>query len=256
MPEAAGFSLSAVSIQTLVLVAAVAYLSSVLGGLAGTGVGMLMLPLLVPVVGIKGVVPAISVAMLLGSASRLWVFRKSVNWAFVPRLLVGSIPGVILGAAIYDWLSPRALYGLIGTFLVLAVPARRWFARREKVVKTGPAGTAGLGLGYGVISGALAGGGPLLVALLLGMGLRGAAVIGTKAGVSIFMHWTKTIAFGVYGLLNVELVIAAFLIGACTLPGAYTAKWMVDRMNIRMHTAIIEVAIVVGGISLLWRLIE
>ena len=194
--------------------------------------------------------------MLLGSTSRLWVFRKSVNWNFVPRLLIGSIPGVVIGASIYDWLSAQALYALIGAFLVLAVPARRWFARRERVLRTGPAGTAGLGVGYGIISGALAGGGPLLVALLLGMGLQGAAVIGTKAGVSIFMHVTKTIAFGAYGLLNVELVVAAFLIGACTLPGAYTAKWMVDRMNIRMHTLIIEAAIMIGGFSLLWRLVE
>ena len=238
------------------MVAAVAYFSSVLGGLAGTGVGMLMLPLLVPVVGIKGVVPAISVAMLLGGASRLWVFRKSVNWAFVPRMLIGSIPGVILGASIYDWLSAEALYALIGMFLIMAVPARRAFARRDRVLRTGPAGTAGLGFGYGVISGSLAGGGPLLVALLLGMGLRGAAVIGTKAGVSIFMHTAKTIAFGAYGLLNLELVLAAFLMGAFTLPGAYTAKWMVDRMQLRMHTLIVEVAILIGGFSLLWRLVD
>jgi len=86
------------------------------------------------------------------------------------------------------------------------------------------------------------------------MGLKGAAVIGTKAGVSIVMHSVKAVTFGAYGLLNVELILAAILIGVFTLPGAYTAKWLVDRMHVHVHTAIIEVAVVFGGLSLLWRL--
>ena len=253
--EAEAFSISAVSAETLLLVAAVAYLSSVLGGLAGTGVGLLMLPLLVPIVGIKGVVPVISVAMLLGSTSRLWVFRGDVDWSVVRRILTGAVAGVIFGAWIYDWLPAQALYVLIGAFLVIAVPARRFFERRNKVLRVGAVGAAVFGFGYGTVSGSLSGGGPILVALLLGMGLRAAAVIGTKAGVSIVMHSLKTIAFGAFGLLNLELALAALLIGVFTLPGAYTAKWMVDRMQLRLHTAIVDIAIVVGGLSLFWRLL-
>ena len=49
-----------------------------------------MLPMLVPLVGIKGVIPVIAVAMLLGSTSRLWVFRHSVQWPIVGRILIGA----------------------------------------------------------------------------------------------------------------------------------------------------------------------
>jgi uncharacterized membrane protein YfcA len=256
MAEASTFTFAEVSFVTLALVAFVAYASSVVSGLAGTGVGTLMLPLLVPVVGIRGVVPVISVAMLLGGASRLWVFRRSVNWRIVPRMLIGSVPGVILGASIYGWLPAQALYGLLGAFLLISVPMRRYFERRSRTFRPGAAGTPAMGFGYGVVSGSLSGGGAILVAILLGMGLKGAAVIGTKSGISIVLHSVKTVTFGLYGLLDPELVLAALLIGVFTLPGAYTARWMAERMHLRVHTAIIECAIVVGGVSLLWRLFE
>lgn len=256
MPEAVGFSLGEISLWTLVLVALVSYASSVVGGLAGTGVGLLMMPLLVPVVGIRAVVPVISVAMLLGSSSRLWVFRHDVQWRISRNVMLGSVPGVVLGASIYGLLPADVLYAVLGGFLVLSVPARRLFARRNRVLRAGGGGTAVMGFGYGIISGIASGGGPILVAMLLGMGLKGAAVIGTKAGVSIVMHSVKAVTFGIYGLLDVELVLAAILIGAFTLPGAYTAKWLVDRMHLQLHTAIIEVAVFIGGLSLLWRLFD
>ncbi len=255
MPDAGSFTLADVSLATLLLVALVAYVSSVLGGLAGTGVSLLMLPMLVPLVGIKGVIPVIAVAMLLGSTSRLWVFRHSVQWPFVGRILIGATFGVLLGVSIYDWLPADILTVLVGGFLVLSVPARRLFARSERVIRPSPAGTTVFGFGYGIASGTISGGGPILVALLLGMGLRGAAVIGTKAGTSIVMHSLKTIGFGFYGLITLELALAAILIGVCTLPGAYTAKWMVDRMKIKLHTLIVDVAVMFGGVSLLWQLV-
>lgn len=254
MTEATGFSFAEVSLWTLALVALVSYVSSVVGGLAGTGVGLLMMPMLVPVVGIRAVVPVISVAMLLGSNSRLWVFRHDVQWRISRNVMLGSVPGVILGASIYGFLPAKVLYGLLGGFLVLSVPGRRLFARRNRVLRAGGIGTALMGFGYGIVSGIVSGGGPILVAMLLGMGLKGAAVIGTKAGVSIVMHSVKSVTFGAYGLLNVELVLAAILIGVFTLPGAYTAKWLIDHMHIHVHTAIIEVAVLIGGVSLLWRL--
>jgi uncharacterized membrane protein YfcA len=256
MAETAGFSFAEVSLWTLVLVAVVSYASSVVGGLAGTGVGLLMMPLLVPIVGIKAVVPVISVAMLLGSNSRLWVFRHDVQWRISRSVMLGSVPGVILGASIYGMLPAKVLYAVLGGFLVLSVPGRRIFARRNRVLRAGGAGTAAMGFGYGIVSGIVSGGGPILVAMLLGMGLKGAAIIGTKAGVSIVMHSVKAVTFGLYGLLNVELVLAAILIGVFTLPGAYTAKWLVDRMHLQLHRAIIEVAVLIGGLSLLWRLLD
>lgn len=256
MAETAGFSFGEVSLWTLALVALVSYVSSVVGGLAGTGVGLLMMPLLVPVVGVKAVVPVISVAMLLGSNSRLWVFRHDVRWRISRNVMTGSVPGVILGASIYGLLPAEVLYAVLGGFLVLSVPGRRIFARRDRALQAGGVGTAAMGFGYGIVSGVVSGGGPILVAMLLGIGLKGAAIIGTKAGVSIVMHSVKAVTFGAYGLLNVELVLAAVLIGVFTLPGAYTAKWLVDHIHLHVHTAIIEVAVVIGGVSLLWRLFE
>ena len=58
------------SLWQFLALGAVAFFGSVLGGVSGFGAGLIVTPFLVPVVGIKGVVPVMSVAMTLGRLSR------------------------------------------------------------------------------------------------------------------------------------------------------------------------------------------
>ena len=49
-----------------------------------------------------------------------------------------------------------------------------------------------------------------------------------------------------------QVIAFAFLIGIVALPGAFLAKAFVERMPVHMHTAILDVVVLFGGVVLVW----
>lgn len=237
----------------LVTVGIVAFGAAVIGGLGGAGVSLMLVPLLAPILGIKSVIPMMTVAMVIGNGSRIWAFWKGVNFRVGMQFYLPAIPGLILGVTIYEMLPERALYGLLGFMLIGMVPLRRFFEGRR--LSLSPRGVSSIGAGYGVINGSMTGTGGILVGTLLGAGLHGGALIATKAVIGIGQAVVKITMFSLYGLLTWEYALAGLMIGVCMIPGAFLARWMIERMNLRRHTIFIETLIVIGGLSLMYRFI-
>jgi len=232
------------------ILGAIAFFGSILGGISSFGAGLIVTPFLMPVVGVKAVVPVISVAMTIGNLSRFWVYRHQVDMPTVLKIMVPALPTVIIGTLIYDLLPQRELAIMIGLFLLVSIPLRRSFAKRAVTP------TAGVVVGFsgvfGLISGALPGGGVVLMPLLLGLGLVRGAIVGTDAVIGAAVNVIKIGMFGKLDLINQELLIAGVLVGLCMVPGAYGARWLIDRLHVRVHTAIIEVLVVFSGLSFIW----
>lgn len=190
-----------------VFLGVIAFLGAVVGGLSSFGAGLLVTPFLVPIVGIKGVVPVMAVAMTFGNLSRIWVYRHEIQARPIFQILVPAMPGVVLGAFLND-LLPRAALGLaLGLFLIASIPLRRYLAR-HRITPT-PRAIIGGSLAFGLISGAMPGGGVVVLPLLLGIGLKGGGLVGTDAAIGVCVNIAKVILFGAFSLLDSELVVAA-----------------------------------------------
>ena len=140
---------------------------------------------------------------------------------------------------------------MLGSFLLLSIPVGRFFARRKLAL--GPLGLSVAGGFYGVVSGTTPGAGVLIVPLLLGAGLVGEAFLATDASISIAVNLTKSIIFNRLGGLPLDLLAVGLLIGLCTIPGNYAARWILRRTSVRLHTRLLEVIVLFGGLSLLAR---
>ncbi|GGE41130.1 hypothetical protein GCM10007276_18150 [Agaricicola taiwanensis] len=230
--------------------AVISFLGAVLGGVSGFGAGLIVTPFLVPIVGVKGVVPVMAVAMTLGNMSRAWVYRSKIERKPILQILIAAIPGAALGTYLYDLLPRDPLAIAIGVFLLASIPLRRILTRR-KVTPT-PRAILGVSAGFGVVSGALPGGGIMLMPLLLGIGLSGGGLVGTDAVVGVLINVSKALFLNSLGLLDVRLFLGGLLVGLCMIPGAYGARWLIDRLHVKVHTAIIEVLVAGSGISFIW----
>jgi uncharacterized membrane protein YfcA len=124
---------------------------------------------------------------------------------------------------------------------------------RRQQMQVGMRGLAIAGGSVGIVSGTTPGAGMMLVPVLLGAGLIGPAFLATDAAISISVNLTKAIVFGGLGELPLNLILAAILIGLCTLPGNYLARWILRRTSLRLHAQIMEVIVILGGVTLLWR---
>tara|TARA_R100000750_G_scaffold41283_2_gene26828 strand:- start:3750 stop:4502 length:753 start_codon:yes stop_codon:yes gene_type:complete len=244
------FEIAGIAPAQLLLVTGIALLSSVLGGLSGFGAGMVVVPFLLPIVGIKGVVPVIAVAMLIGNAARFNVYRSEVRRETVIRMLLMILPGAILGVWIYDALPPRIVAVVIGSVLILSIPVRRWLAQRE--IRPTRNGVAAAAFGAGLIAGNAPGGGVLIITLLLSMGLTGPALLGTDAAIGTILSMTNAALFGGLGLLDMSRLIIGVTLGLAMIPGAYIARFFLTRLQTSVQILVVEAFILVGGMSFYW----
>src|SRR5947209_6049250 len=86
----------------LAAVFAVAVAAGAVGAVAGFGVGSLLTPLLIPHVGIKLAVAVVAFPHLAGTALRMWLLRRHVDWPVLRSFGVPSAAGGLLGAVLYS----------------------------------------------------------------------------------------------------------------------------------------------------------
>ena len=236
---------AAISLLQLALVAAVALLAAVVGGLAGYGTGALMPLVLVPLIGAEPVVPIIAISSLFTNFGRAAAYVRYVDRRRVLIVISAAALTTALGAYGYTRLTSVGAALVIGTMLILSVPLRRSLRRRN--VRIGDAGLGAGAVGYGVVVGGTSGSGVILLSLLMAAGLEGAAVIATDAVISLATSVIKISVFGLAGVVTAQVLAFALLIGVVALPGAYLARTFVERMPVHIHTAILDVAVIAGG---------
>jgi uncharacterized membrane protein YfcA len=238
-----------ISLAQLLLVACVALFASVIGGLAGYGTGALMPLVLVPLIGAEPVVPIIAISAIFTNLSRVTAYRRYADGRRALIVILASALTTALGAYGYTRLTGAGAAIVIGTMLIASVPLRRLASRREVRI-----GDAGLGLGaagYGIVVGGTSGSGVILLSLLMAAGLEGAGVIATDAAISVATSLIKISVFGLAGVLTAQVLAFAFLIGAIALPGAFLARSLVERMPLHIHTAILDAAVIAGGVIMI-----
>jgi len=242
-------ALADISAPQLLLIAAMGVLTSVIGGVAGYGTGALMPLVLVPVVGAEPIVPITSISAMMTNTSRATAFRKAIDWRRAVIVTVAALPGCVLGAWGYTRLTSAGVMILIGSMLALSVPLRRalrargfHFDDRRMVIAS---------VLWGVLVGGTSGAGVILLAMLMGAGLEGAAVIATDAVISVALGIVKIAVFGLAGVITGQVIAVALLIGCVALPGAFLARALVARLPIHIHTALLDAVVMLGGIVMI-----
>ena len=238
-----------ISLGQLLLVAAVALLASIVGGLAGYGTGALMPLVLVPLVGAEPVVPIIAISAVFTNISRFVAYFRYADRRRALIVIAAAALTTALGAYGYTRLTSSGAALVIGSMLILSVPLRRLLRHHD--VRIGDTGLGVSAVGYGVVVGGTSGSGVILLSLLMACGLEGAAVIATDAVISVVTSLIKISVFGLAGVVTAQVLAFALLIGAIAIPGAFLAKAFVERMPVHIHTAILDAAVTVGGIVML-----
>jgi uncharacterized membrane protein YfcA len=238
-----------ISLLQLVLVACVALFASIVGGLAGYGTGALMPLVLVPLIGAEPVVPIIAISSIFTNLSRFAAYIRHVDRRRALTVVAAAALTTALGAYGYTRLTSAGAALVIGTMLIASVPLRRLLKRRD--IRIGDTGLGVGAVGYGVVVGGTSGSGVILLSLLMASGLEGAAVIATDAVISVATSIIKISVFGLAGVVTAQVLAFALLIGAIAIPGAFLAKSFVERMPVHIHTAILDIAVIAGGVVMI-----
>ena len=189
---------------TLVLVALAAFSTALFHSVAGFAGALLLSVLLAPLIGIRAVVPVVAFAMIISNINRIFLFPEAIDWKAYRAIMVTGLPGIIAGAVVYLYLPVKAIAIVMGCFLLLSIPLRRVFKKRN--YKVGYRGLSAVGIVYGLISGTVFGGGMILGPFFLGAGIVGQSLVGVVAALGLTLNITKSIVFGAGNLLDGELI--------------------------------------------------
>jgi uncharacterized membrane protein YfcA len=229
-------------LTTSLLVLGVALMSGFLSGLSGFGAGLMLSAFLVPIAGAKATVALLAVAMVVTNLGRIAAFGQRPDLRRALFVLAGAIPAMVPCA----WLLTRisdALAGLIVAIFLLASIALRHILRRTRL-NVGPVGLVTGGAVVGSVSGLSTGGGVMIIPLLLGAGLAGAALIATDAAISITLQIARSLAFQRFALLDEHLFVLGLILGLATMPGSWLAARLVLRTKVTVHTLALEALVV------------
>ena len=245
------FSIAELSTLTLVGLAGAAFLCSLFVGLSAVGGGLLLAVVIAPVLGVKAVVPVISVYALYSNVARVMIYRQSIAWRQVLPLIIPLVPTVALGAKVYLVLDSNIIALILGIVLIISVPVRRKMVAKQ--IRVGDKGMFCVGASFGFYSGTALGGGIILIPFLLGAGVFGQALLATDAVVSVVVNLTRMAMFGWHDLLGLQLFLVGTLVGLVSFPGVWLARLVMERTPIRVHTIAMEILLVAAGFYFLWK---
>ena len=84
-----------------------------------------------PIIGVKPIVPVISVALLISHSSRALLNMQDFHRMVYLCVALPAVPCIVAIALIYGRLSSAAIGFLLGSVILLSVPLRRWAASRR-----------------------------------------------------------------------------------------------------------------------------
>jgi len=226
--------------QWLIILSA-ALIASIVAGIAGTGGGIILLPVLVTSFGMRDAVPLYAVAQLIGNLSRVGFNWPLIRFPVVFWFVLGAVPFSIFGSWLFTKMPDAELFKILGGFLIGSVIWRHWHGRSN--TGFGVRWFAPIGAIFSLISSIVGSAGPFLAPFYLSYGLVKGAFIGSEALGTAIMHVTKLASYQSLGAISLATWTNGLIVGSVMILGSYTGKNLLERLSVQPFMNIIEAAI-------------
>lgn len=231
------------------LLAVGALVTSTVSGVAGVGGGMLFLPILTEVVGVRLAVPYLSVLLLASNVSRAYFSRAAIDWQVVRNFFLGALPGALIGALLYTILPAFWIKKALGVYLLTYVALS--FSRHAWPRSANLTSIRWIGLPAGFVSAVVGGQGPVVTPYFLKYGLMKEAFLGTEAVGSAISHVVKIAVWSPLELIRGHDLAILLPLSVLSIAGSYIGKILVGRMNIQLFRRILLFLLFVVGLRFL-----
>lgn len=223
--------------------------AGLLGGVIGFGTTIILMPPLVYIYGSLMTIPIIAITATIANLSRVLIWWRSIHWRVCFIYSAFSIPAVILGANTLILMNQKAIEIMLGIFLLILIPIRRWMRRQKITISLWQMAVVGAGIGY--LTGIVATTGAINTPFFLAFGLTKGAYLGTEAASSLSIFLTKGVVFHELGVIDQTAILQGIFLGICVFIGSLLSKRIVLRMREEQFIKIMEWVIAISGISIL-----
>lgn len=227
---------------------AAAFFAAAVSGTAGFGGALLLLPVLTMAVGPVEAVPLLTVAQLIGNASRVVLGRRHIHWAPVLAFLTTALPGGLIGASLFIRRPDRDITRSVGAALVVFA-VLKWFdvmkfPKRAWAVMVG-------GAVVGLVSGYLGSAGPLGAAVFHALDLPPLAYVASEAFTALTLHALKTCVYQRHLQLGAEFWIMSAAMGIAMVAGTLAARKLIVLVPVETFRRFVTILLGMIGLGML-----
>ncbi len=236
-------------ISLLLIATIIAFWNS---AICGGGASLIIIPLLNLILPSSVVPFALTIGTFTSSASRIAVFKKSINWKIFLWFVPFSIPAVLLGAWLMKYVNPTYLQFFVALFLVTNITELfRDKKNIQKEEKPYPKYILALvGFFAGFVSGVTGAIGLLFNRFYLRYGLTKEEIVATRAANEIFLHLIKLFIYVLLGLYSKSALWLGIAIAFGAIISSYTVKYILPYLSEFVFRKIGYGAMVISGIVL------
>lgn len=223
--------------EELIGIAVLGLVAGVLTTVSGMGGGLVVVFVLSWTMGPKAALVVSAAALLIGNVHRIWLYRTDIDRDVVRRLLIGLVPGTLLGALIAGGLPDNVLrivmVAAAAVALARVLGGARWTLPRSSLTPV----AAVVGLFAATAGGAAA----LLGPLLLSSGVSGRRYLAVVAVGATAMHSVRLAGYSSVGLWDGAYLPLIAALAAAILAGNLLGRRLRDRVPDKAGAAL-EVA--------------
>lgn len=209
---------------------------------------------------------ALLVILLIGDLFAVWMYRRTVDWMTLRRLILPVLLGLAVGAVFLAFSSDTAVRRVIGGILLVLLLFTLWQRRRarqgdregsaaqeEGSAVQQPPRTAGYAYGWlgGFTTMVANAGGPVMSMYLLSMRLPVHTFLGTAAYFFFAINLLKVPFHVGLGLLNSQTLLIALTLAPLVVLAAFAGRRVVDRISQQFFDRIVLALTAAGAINLL-----
>lgn len=235
---------------TIILICFIAFVTSSIHGATGVAGGFLLSAAIAPIIGVKLIIPVISVALLISHSTRALLNMKDFDRKVFLNIALPAFPCTLGVALLYGKMSATMIAVFLGCVIITSIPVRHWAKSRQ--IKVGKRGLAASGVVYGGLSGGSIGPGMLLVPFMLGHGMTKEAFVATLAAIALVTNITRVSVFGGTELLSSNYIILGIIVGLMTIPGNWFGRSVLRRISNNKHGVIVDILSIFGALNFFW----
>lgn len=235
--------------MNIILFTLLALIAEVIGTIGGFGSSMFFVPLAGFFFDMKTVLGITAIFHVFSNISKLFLFRRTIDWRVTLAFGIPSVIFVILGAWLTTVISFRFDQLVLGVFLIVfsaTLLARPGFRLQPSVTTS----TIGGGLA-GFLAGFVGTGGAVRGLCMAAYDLEKNLFVGTSAAIDLGVDVSRAVIYTQSGYVSqagYQLILA--LVGV-SLVGSYIGKVLLQKIDQESFRRIVLLLILAVGITVL-----
>lgn len=235
----------------IVLICTIFLLAGGVQGITGFGGALVAIPLLSLVMDVKQAVPLSILNGLVTTTTITYTLRHHLDWRKILPMLIGSLPGTLLGTLLLKQADAALISRLLGLVLVVVSLFNLRFAPRP--VNTSRFWALVAGFFSGIITATVGAGGPPVIIYATLNHWSKDEIRATLTGFFVINGYVTAACHAASGIITGHTLHLFVLTCGCVLLGTMVGSRISTRMPRRTYLRIVYLLLTALGVMLLLR---